>query len=172
MDQRNKPAEDEGINLRLHGRSPNRQSSIRIGGSSWTTFPTMLCKLLKERGRTHSRSIHPKASLSAPRSHGRIQDLQNDLSARQHDARATRMNPHLHSWMVCSGMNECQSKAKHTNVNVRTDEKNILQLGVDIYLYSDADKLIAKRVFYVSWHFGGFVHTMHYLLVFASSHCC
>lgn len=41
----------------------------------------------------------------------------------------------------CSGMNQCQSKDK-TNVNVLI--QNILQLGIDIYLYLDADKLIAK----------------------------
>lgn len=41
----------------------------------------------------------------------------------------------------CSGINQCQSKEK-TNVNVLI--QNILQLGVDIYLYLDADKLIAK----------------------------
>lgn len=49
-------------------------------------------------------------------------------------------------------------KQRKTNVNVLI--QNILQLGVDIYLYLDANKLIAKdvKVFYVSMEFGGFVH--------------
>lgn len=44
------------------------------------------------------------------------------------------------------GIDQCQSKEKR-NVNVLI--QNILQLGVDIYLYLDADKLIAKmyRIF-------------------------
>lgn len=55
----------------------------------------------------------------------------------------------------CSGINQCQSREK-TNVNVLI--QNILQLGVDIYLYLDADKLIAKDVkvflcFHGTWGF-------------------